>query len=73
LLNIDWNEYKEYKQYSVRDDNFEVLIDFLKSYYNLTHPSDMFESIYADDIGKMMLEKRNILDAEALEYFLRNF
>jgi hypothetical protein len=57
----------------VRNDNFEVLLDFLKSYYNLINPSDMFETLQADDIAQMMLEKRQIRDDEALENFLRNY
>ena len=73
MVNIDWDEYKEFKQYSVRNDNFEVLLDFLKSYYNLINPSDMFESLQADDIAQMMLEKRGITDDEALEQFLRKY
>ena len=71
MVNIDWDEYKEYKQHSVRNDNFEVLLDFLKSYYNLSHPTDMFETLKEDDIAQMMLAKRDILDAEGLEAFLR--
>lgn len=73
MVNIDWDEYKEYKQYSVRDDNFEVLLDFLKSYYNLVSPSEMYETLKADDIAQMMLAKRSIDDAEALEQFLRRY
>jgi hypothetical protein len=73
LIKIDWDEYKEYKQHSVRDDNFGVLLDFLKSYYNVTHPSDMYESLKEDDIAQMMLDKRDIKDAEDLERFLRNY
>lgn len=73
MVNIDWDEYKEFKLYSVRDDNFEILLDFLKSYYNLTNPYDIFEALEADDIAQMMLQKRDILDAEDLEHFLRRF
>lgn len=71
VVNIDWDEYKEFKLYSIRNDNFEVLLDFLKSYYNLTNPYDIFDSLKADGIGEMMLQKRDIGDAEALEQFLR--
>ena len=73
MVNIDWDEYKEYKQYSVRNDNFEILLDFLKSYYNLLHPTDMFETLKEDDIAQMMLAKREINDAEDLESFLRKY
>ncbi|MBN2815282.1 MAG: hypothetical protein JXQ67_01265 [Campylobacterales bacterium] len=73
MVNIDWDEYKEYKQFSIRSENFEILLDFLKSYYNLVHPSDMFETMQADDIAQMMLEKRDIYDAASLENYLRNY
>ncbi len=70
LSRINWDEYKEHKKYSVKDDNFEILLEFMKSYYNLTNPSDMYEMLAEDDIAQMMLEKREISDAEDLENFL---
>jgi hypothetical protein len=70
LSRINWDEYKEHKKYSVRDDNFEILLEFMKSYYNMTSPYDMFEMLNEDDIAQMMLEKRSIADAEDLENFL---
>jgi hypothetical protein len=73
LVNIDWDEYKEFKLYSVRDDNFEILLDFLKSYYNLTNAYDLFETLIEDDIAQMMLKKRSIADAASLERFMRKF
>lgn len=73
MITIDWDEYKEYKRYSVRDDNFEVLLDFIKSYYSVTHPSDMYETLNGDATAKMMLEKRKLKDAEDLEIFLRKY
>lgn len=73
MVSIDWEEYKEFKQYSVRDDNFEILLDFLKSYYNLTNPYDIMESLMEDETGILMLQKRSISDAEGLEHFMRRF
>ena len=73
MASIDWDEYKEYKQYSIRNDNFETLLDFLKSYYNLLDPTEMFETLKEDEVAQMMLQKREILDAEALEIFLRKY
>lgn len=67
---INWDEYKEHKKYSVRDDNFEILLDFMKSYYNMNNPHDIFDALAEDDIAAMMLEKRDIRDAEDLENFL---
>lgn len=70
MARIDWDEYKEYKKLSVREDNFEILLEFIKSYYNMTNPSDIYEMLHADDIAQMMLDKRAIHDAEALENYL---
>lgn len=69
-MTIDWDAYKDHKQYSVRNDNFEITLEFLKSYYNMTNPHDIFDALNEDDIGRMMLNKRNITDAAALENIL---
>ena len=70
MIKINWDEYKEHKKYSVRQDNFEILLEFMKSFYNMNSPTDMFEIFVEDDIASMMLEKRSIKDAEDLENFL---
>ena len=70
MVKINWDEFKEYKKGSHREDNFAILLDFMKSYYNMLHPSDIFDSLDCDDLGKMMLKKRSINDAEDLENYL---
>jgi hypothetical protein len=70
LLKINWEEFKEYKQYNSKNDNFEMLLDFIKSYYNISSPTDIYNILREDEIAQMMLEKRNIKDAESLEKFL---
>ena len=70
MVKIDWDEFKEYKKYGVRNDNFETLIDFMKSYYNVVGPVEMYETFINDDIAEMMLQKRNITSVEKLEDFL---
>jgi len=70
LVAISWDEYKEHKKYSVREDNFEILLEFIKSFYNMNNPSDIYEMLRADETASLMLEKRNIKDAEDLENFL---
>ena len=72
-MQIDWDEYKEYKKMSVRDDNFERLIEFMKSYYNMHNPYELFDALKADDIAEMMLRKRSIPDASQMEKFLERF
>ena len=67
MVRIDWDEYKEYKKMSVRENKLEIVLEFLKSYYNMTNPSDIYETLKADDIGQMMFEKykiRNDIDLE---------
>jgi len=70
LAEINWTEYKEYKKYTTKKDNFEILLDFIKSYYNITSPFEMFYMLDDDETSKMMLDKRNITDAEKLESFM---
>ena len=70
MIKINWDDYKEHKQYSMRNDNFEILLEFMKSYYNISNPTDIYNILAADDIASMMLEKRKIKDAEDLENYL---
>ena len=70
MVKINWDEFKEYKKHSHRDDNFEILLDFMKSYYNMINPVDIYDSLAVDGLGEMMLEKRDIIDAEGLESYL---
>ena len=70
MIAINWAEYKEYKKYAHGSDNFVILLDFMKSYYNMTNPQDIYETLQNDDTAQMMLNKRNIIDAEGLETFL---
>ncbi len=69
-MTIDWDAYKDHKQFSVRNDNFEILLEFMKSYYNMTNPHDIYDALKEDDLGRMMLNKRDIKDAAALESIL---
>lgn len=71
MNNIDWDEFKAFKQYSGKEgDNFQMLLEFLKSYYNMTDPSEMYDAMANDDIAPMMLEKRDIFSAADLEKLL---
>ncbi len=72
MVRIDWDEFKEYKKLSVRDDNFEILLEFIKSYYNAVLPQDIYDMLHADETAQMMLDKRSIKDSVALEnYFYK--
>ena len=70
MITINWAEFKEYKKYTHRNDNFEILLDFMKSYYNMSSPIDIYDVLKEDATAQMMLDKRNIIDAEGLENFL---
>ena len=70
MLKIDWQEFKEYKKMSVREDNFEILLEFIKSYYHMVLPQDVFDMLREDETAQLMLEKRSIKDAVDLEDYL---
>jgi len=70
LVRIDWAEYKEHKKMSIRENKLEIILEFFKSYYNMTNPSDMYESLRADDIGQMMLDKYDVKSDIDLENIL---
>ncbi len=71
MVNIDWKEFKEYRTHSQKkDDNFVLLLNFLKSYYNMFSVTEIYETLKNDDTAKMMLDKRDIIDAEGLERYL---
>lgn len=71
VKNIDWDEFKEFRATSTKDqDNFMMMLDFLKSYYNLFSVFDIYDTLVNDDTTKMMLDKREITAPEGLESYL---
>ncbi len=70
MTRINWDEFKVYKRGLYKNDNFNILLDFIRSYYNITHPVDIYEMLEEDDTAKLMLKKRNIVEAEGLESYL---
>ncbi|WP_345993566.1 hypothetical protein [Sulfurimonas sp. HSL-1716] len=74
MIEINWEEYKIHKQTKfIKDnekDNFDILIDFLRSYYKITSVVEIFDTINQDEIGKMMLLKREINEIELFEKYL---
>ena len=69
--NIDWDEFKEFRLTSTKNqDNFLMMLDFLKSYYNLFSVFDIYETLVNDEFTKMMLDKRGITEPEGLESYL---
>ncbi|PHR54072.1 MAG: hypothetical protein COA44_14450 [Arcobacter sp.] len=73
MSKINWDEYKKYKHESPnlkKLDNFEVLLEFLRSFYNKTSAFEVFDTLNEDELGKMMLDKRDITQPEQLEDLL---
>ncbi len=71
VRNIDWGEFKAFRATSTKEqDNFMTLIDFLKSYYNMFSAHDIYDTLKNDETSNMMLEKRDITDAEGIEDYL---
>lgn len=71
VKNIDWSEFKTFRKASTKEqDNFMTLLDFLKSYYKMFNIQDIYDTLESDDTSKLMLEKRNIIDAEGIEKYL---
>lgn len=72
MVRINWDEFKEYKRGNSSEDKFGVLLGFMKSYYNMHSPFEIYDSLRDDDLAKMMMEKRDIKDPEDLENYLYN-
>ena len=74
MIEIDWKEYKFYKTTgSVQTelkDNFDILLEFLKKYYKITAAQELFDTMKADEIGMMMLCKRELDKIELFEKYL---
>ena len=72
-MKINWEEFKNFKaEYDnpLKRDNFALLIAFLKSFYNVNDVHELFNSLYNDDLAKMMLDKRQITNVVILEKYL---
>ncbi len=75
VITIDWDEFKLYKQDQIaisKKDNFLLLKEFLKGYYNVSCYFDMYNMMHNDELSAMMLKKRNINSAETLERYFKS-
>lgn len=71
VKNIDWAEFKAFRLSSNKEqDNFMTLLDFLKSYYKMFSIQEIYDTLKNDETSNLMLEKRNITDAEGIEKYL---
>ena len=74
MITIDWDEFKAYKIGHAevsKKDNFLLLFNFIKSYYNILNYFDIYDMLRHDELSAMMLEKRNINSPDELEKFLK--
>ena len=70
MARFDWHEYKEFRNYSSHVDKLKIAVDFIRSYYKITGTRDIYDMLAEDDIGQMMLAKREIIDVEGFENFI---
>jgi hypothetical protein len=71
MININWDEYKYFKATNdSTKDNFTILIEFLKSFYNMSNIYDLYNTLSQDSLSVMMLDKRDITDAVSLEKYI---
>ena len=71
MIKINWDDFKEYKNSNgKKGDNFLILLDFIRSYYNTANPREIYEGLKSDELANMMLEKRDIEDVICLERYL---
>jgi len=76
-MKINWDEFKAFKKdygNPLLRDNFGLLIEFLRSFYNVTDIYELYDSLEADELSKMMMQKRQITSVTILEkYILKKF
>ncbi len=71
MITINWAEFKEFKKHRHGESqNFPQLLDFIRSYYNISNAKEIFDTLRHDELSNMMLNKRNITDAVELEKYL---
>jgi hypothetical protein len=73
MAQIDWDQCKEFKQAHPNPqnlDNFQMLLEFVRSFYNRNSAFDIFDILAQDELACMMMEKRSISEPEDLESYL---
>lgn len=73
MIKINWDEFKYFKESRIapeKEDNFPLLLDFIRSFYNIHSPYDIYDMCVNDPLAKMMLDKRGISEPETLEDYL---
>ena len=70
MLTFNWDGFKEFREHSHQTDKLKIAIDFMKSYYNISSPQDMYDMLKRDELGEMLLNKRNISSSHGFEDFM---
>ena len=73
MMKINWDEFKAFKKdygNPLQRDNFGLLIEFLRSFYNVTDIYELYDSLEADELSKMMMQKRQITSVTILEKYI---
>lgn len=68
-MGIDWNRFKSYKEHAAHKEgatNLDILVAFLKNVEGLYLYDDIYETIASDDVGRAMLNKNSISNADEL-------
>lgn len=72
-MKINWDEFKAFKKdygNPRQRDNFTLLIEFLRSFYNVTDIYELYNSLEEDELSQMMMQKRQITSVTILEKYL---
>jgi hypothetical protein len=70
MMQINWDQFKKFKQeHSNREklDNFQILLEFIRSADNLLSPEDILEILLEDTLSQQMLQKRGIENSAQIE------
>jgi len=69
---INWEEFKIYKKEMphLNGDNFDKLLYFTKSFYNISSVGMLYNLLSSDETAKMMLDKRGINSVVKLDEYM---
>ena len=72
-MQIDWDEFKLFKKEMphLKGDNFDKLLYFIRSFYNVKSTSMIYEMLTKDEISQLMLQKREIDSPYKLEQYFK--
>ncbi len=75
-MKIDWQEYKEFrisKEEAGEKDKFYILVEFLKSFYNIHSLETIYDIVKKDTLSSLMLKKNEISSYDDFENYLQKY